>query len=410
MTKVRYFTCGEMAERIESEGSMSLDKQMELFAQWEKAVGEIRGDTDISGLKLDFNLGLRLRVPAGKWHVTIRDIEREALYFDEDVSDVVLISLDKYLICWQIDVSLEGRKVFSHEFDLSGQKVFIGFGSGAMGDILAALPYARRFQKQYRCQLVCCLPGYMEELAAWLYPELDWSQTVPEDAYAAYYLGAWQGMSLGSPVDQRSCPLHLSAGYALGLPGEAEWPFYRPRGQRTIMERYVCIGVQASTPLKGWHYPLGWELVTAYLKELGCRVLCIDKERRQEEAGYIAKIPQGAEDFTGAIPLLERAELLYHADFFIGLSSGLSWLAHSVGCPVILISGMSEPWYEFPTKYRAINYLACHGCFQDLSHNFLHRLCPHYAGTERELECSKRITPQQVIGMIQRCRKDLAGG
>ena len=100
--------------------------------------------------------------------------------------------------------------------------------------------------------------------------------------------------------------------------------------------------------------------------------------------------------------------LLFHADFFIGLGSGLSWLAHSVGCPVILISGMSEPWYEFPTQYRAINYLACHGCFQDLSHNFLHRLCPHHAGTERELECSKRITPQQVIGMIQRCRLDLA--
>jgi len=404
MTKVRYFTCREMAERIESEGGMSLAKQMELFAQWEKAVGEIKGDTDIPGLKLDFNLGLRLCVPAGNWHVTIRDIAREALYFDEDVSDTTLISLDKYLICWQIEVFLEGRKVFAHEFYLSGQKVFIGFGSGALGDILAALPYARRFQEQYRCQVICCLPGYMEDLAAWLYPELGWSQSLPEDAYAAYYLGAWQGMSLGSPVDQRSCPLSLGAGYALGIPGVAHLPLYRPRGQRAIAERYVCIGVQASTPLKGWHYPLGWELIAAYLKELGYRVLCIDRDRRQEEAGYISEIPQGAEDFTGNISLLERAELLYHADFFIGLGSGLSWLAYNVGCPVILISGMSEPWYEFPTPYRVINYLVCHGCFQDSLDNFLDRPCPRYAGTERELECSKRITPQQVIGMIQRCR------
>ena len=324
MGKIRYFTCGEMADCIESEGAKHLKEQMELFRQWEKAVGEIRGCTDVPGLKLDFNLGLRLQIPAGNWHVTIRDQEREALYFDEDVSDVMLISLDKYLICWQIDVFLDGGKVFSHEFDMSGQKVFIGFGSGAMGDILAMLPYVRRFAAQYRCQVVCCLPGYMEELAAWL-------------------------------------------------------------------------------------YPLGWELVTAYLKELGYRVLCIDRDRRQEKDGYISAIPRGAEDFTGALPLLDRAELLYYADFFIGLGSGLSWLAYTVGCPVILISGMSEPWYEFPTPYRVINYLACHGCFQDLSHNFLDSPCPRHGGTERELECSKRITPQQVIRMINRCLTELQG-
>ena len=39
-------------------------------------------------------------------------------------------------------------------------------------------------------------------------------------------------------------------------------------------------------------------------------------------------IPYGAEDFTGRRPLQERIDLLYHADFFIGLSSGLSWVAN----------------------------------------------------------------------------------
>jgi autotransporter strand-loop-strand O-heptosyltransferase len=42
-------------------------------------------------------------------------------------------------------------------------------------------------------------------------------------------------------------------------------------------------------------------------------------------------------------------DLLRHASFFIGLGSGLSWLAWASGIPVVLISGFSLPNSEFYT-------------------------------------------------------------
>ena len=63
-----------------------------------------------------------------------------------------------------------------------------------------------------------------------------------------------------------------------------------------------------------------------------------------------------AEDFTGNRPLQERLSLLHHADFFIGLGSGLSWLAWAADTPVVMISGFSHPSTEFHTPYRVINF------------------------------------------------------
>ena len=67
-------------------------------------------------------------------------------------------------------------------------------------------------------------------------------------------------------------------------------------------------------------------------------------------------IPNGAEDETGDRPLAERARWLKHADFFVGLSSGLSWLAWAAGTPVVMISGFTHPLNEFATPYRIVNY------------------------------------------------------
>jgi len=113
-------------------------------------------------------------------------------------------------------------------------------------------------------------------------------------------------------------------------------------------------------------------------------------------------MPAGAEDFTGNIPIIQRANMLYYAEFFIGLSSGLSWLAHSVGCPVVLICGFSQDWHEFHTPYRVANRLVCNGCYNDIRATFLREnFCLKYLGTERELECQKKISPRQVIRAIK---------
>jgi autotransporter strand-loop-strand O-heptosyltransferase len=84
------------------------------------------------------------------------------------------------------------------------------------------------------------------------------------------------------------------------------------------------------------------------------------------------RIPQGAEDETGDKPLAERIRYLRHAAFFVGLSSGLSWLAWATGIPVVMISGFTHPINEFHTPYRVINYSACNSCWNDPRIRFDH--------------------------------------
>ena len=49
---------------------------MKMFREMEESVGEIQGITSIPGVKLDFNVGLRLEIPAGDFHAHKRCMER----------------------------------------------------------------------------------------------------------------------------------------------------------------------------------------------------------------------------------------------------------------------------------------------------------------------------------------------
>ena len=102
--------------------------------------------------------------------------------------------------------------------------------------------------------------------------------------------------------------------------------------------------------------------------------------------------------------LAERARWLRHAAAFVGLSSGLSWLAWAAGAPVVLISGFTHPTNEFATPYRVINWHACNSCWNDPRHRFDHKdflRCPRHQNTPRHFECTRLITATQVKQVIQ---------
>ena len=113
----------------------------------------------------------------------------------------------------------------------------------------------------------------------------------------------------------------------------------------------------------------------------------------------------GAEDETGDSPLQERARWLKHADFFVGLSSGLSWLAWAAGTHVVMISGFTHPINEFNTPYRIINYHVCNSCWNDTrlvfdGGDFMR--CPRHKDTPRQFECTAAITAEQVKAVLHR--------
>ena len=400
---VRHFCCQELSQE---EMEARFRDKTGFFSSAQPLIGPVRGETGIDGLRLDFNDGLRFEVPEGDFHVRISDADSEMVFFDDDVSAVRLQSMEKFYVHWQLDVYYGGALAFSHVFDPMGQKVFFVDCSTALGDSLVVLPYLRAFRERYGAEVSCHLPEYLYGFAQRLLPGIEWRETWPEDCYATFYFGAAIDAPALSPEDGRLVPMEELGHLLFGVPRPRQRLIW-PAGKRQITEPYVCIGVQASHPAKGWHYPGGWETIVAALRKAGYRVLCIDRERENEANGFVARMPDGAEDFTGNRPIEERAELLSHADFFIGLGSGLSWLAHFVGCPVVLICGFSESWYEFDTPYRVYNRLACHGCLNDVREPYFQNPCPRQPhGSDKILECQKTITPRMVLDAIWRLQQD----
>ena len=88
---------------------------------------------------------------------------------------------------------------------------------------------------------------------------------------------------------------------------------------------------------------------------------------------------------------------------FIGVGSGLSWLAWACDVPVILISGFSYHFTEMKDCRRISTPLGkCSGCFNT------HKLnqsdwnwCPENKGTNKQFECTKSITSDIVIKNIK---------
>ena len=356
----------------------------------------IYGDTGFPGLRLDFNFGLRLDVPEGNFRVKISDFDTEQIFFDKYISGSRLISVEHYFIRWHVEVFSDDEKIFDHTLSLAGQPVAIMCKFGTLGDTIAFLPYFREFKKINRCKLSVCLPDKFREFFAQLYPEIPLIDEIDFKTYATYYPSIFMESLPVVPVDARHMSMPQVGGMLLGVNYLPPKAVFKPTEPPVTEEPYVCISVQASNTRKSWLWPV------EYLKSLGYRVFCIDKNAEETNDGFILRKPEGAEDFTGNRPLLERANMLYHAEFFIGLGSGLSWLADALDCPVVMICGFSQNWFEFYTPYRVTNRKVCNGCLNDRRVNYILKKCPYHKNTPRELECQKKISPRMVINAIER--------
>ena len=363
---------------------------------------KIYGETGIDGLRLDFNFGLRLDIPEGDFHVRVCDFDSGQIFFDKNISGGRLLSVENYFIRWHVEVFLSGKKIFTHTLSLEGRPVAVMFKTGLLGDTIALLPYLRAFKEVHRCDLSFYAFKHMRELVAHLYPDIPLLDQMDFKKYATYYPIMLLSSLPLSAGDVRSVSMTRMGGEFLGvnyLPTKAK---FKPTAPPITNEPYVCIAVQSGMARKCWLYPNGWDIVVDYLKSLGYRVFCIDKNAEQTGDGFTIRKPEGAEDFTGDRPIMERANMLYHAEFFIGLGSGLSWLANTVDCPVVMICGFSQEWFEFNTPYRVANRKVCNGCLNDRRVSYWMKKCPYHEGTPRELECQKKISPRMVINAIER--------
>ncbi|WP_122050500.1 autotransporter strand-loop-strand O-heptosyltransferase [Asaia bogorensis] len=367
------------------------------------------------GIHYDFQDGCRIGLPSGEWHAEIRDSATHTLLFSQDLSGGLVCSVKRYYIPFALRVSRNGATVFEHQIDLTDKDVLIDMHLGGVGDHLAWMGHVEAFAAKHRCRLYCLVRPGLAELFAGQNDSVivtDDNSILEKAFYARYKVLIFFNDTNRDyqPTDYRQVGLAVAGAYILGLQPRERTPRIRfAEGGRPIDEPYVCVATQATGHNKYWNNPEGWRKTVDYLKEKGYRVICIDRDRVSGQGTIWHHIPHGVEDMTGEIPLIERARWLKHASFFIGLSSGLSWLAWASGCPVIMISGFTEPLNEFETPYRVINRHVCNGCSNDVTIEFErsnYMWCPRHANTERDFECTKMIAFEQVAMMIDQVIAD----
>ena len=373
------------------------------------------------GIRFDFNNGCQICIPQDEetWQVRMSDLATGNTVYASTLtpSDGAaeggyrrVRSAKRFFIKFRIQVWRAGALFFTHDFDATNKGVFVRIPALTLGDTIGWRSYAVKLRAIHRCRLTIGIAEHLIPLFDTAYPDIrfvPFDKTDPGRYYASYTLILFYDDDAQNcqPQDFRLVGLHRTAAYILGVdPAEEPPRLAHADGPRPIAERYVCIAAQATTQCKYWNNPDGWRELVEFLKVSGYRVICIDEKPVHGRDLVWNHIPYGAENQTGRRSLSERALWLRHADFFVGLSSGLSWLAWAAGTPVVLIGGFTEAFNEFHTPYRVINYLACHGCWHDVRHTFDRTdflYCPRHKGTPRQFECSKSISSAQVKATIR---------
>jgi autotransporter strand-loop-strand O-heptosyltransferase len=103
--------------------------------------------------------------------------------------------------------------------------------------------------------------------------------------------------------------------------------------------------------------------------------------------------------------LIDMINWIEHSEFFIGLSSGLTWVAHAVGKKCVMVSGVTDPFNEFIEDCVRIHRKdVCNSCFTRPSEYKFDPgdwfWCPEHKGTNRQFECTKKISSKQIISKI----------
>lgn len=331
---------------------------------------------------------------------------------------------------WAVKIKVYGELIFEDRLKLENQKVLISSMNFSLGDSLCWIPYFSEFEKKHNCKVL--VQSSFSNLFNLYYPQIDFEpggkyDLEDESFYASYRVGygidqekhkkgiqtlnkAFSAgknlkyVDIGSvwnpdyqPNHPHLIPLQKIGSDCLGLDYKEIRPVFTiPVSESPMREKYVCISEFASSEgMKEWKNPIGWQKLVDLLVQEGYKVVSISKEKSK-----LKNIIKRNGDFS----LEDRCHWIKHSDFFIGVSSGLSWLAWACGKKVVTISGATNIWNEFiEDNLRIINFDSCHGCWNEIKHTdklacFHSSFCPE----NKNFECTRKISPSGVFQKIKK--------
>jgi autotransporter strand-loop-strand O-heptosyltransferase len=273
----------------------------------------------------------------------------------------------------------------------------------SLGDTIAWFPYVEEFRKKHNCKVVCST--FKNHFFQSLYPEIEFIEpgTPVNNIYAQFNIG-WFWDKEKNPSDVLNIPLQQTASDILGL----EYKEIKPKlnlktSTPNIKGKYVTLSVQSTAQSKYWNYKGGWQQVVNFLLKKGYKIVCIDQHSNFGVPGCMNNMPKKVINKTGC-DFNEASSLIKNAQFHMGISSGLSWLAWALGTHVVMVSSFTKPFCEFTQSItRIYNDNEFSGYFNT------HRIDPnnwHWnpflnISTPEEWHDFESITPEQVINEIK---------
>jgi autotransporter strand-loop-strand O-heptosyltransferase len=330
------------------------------------------------------------------YNVTFTDNSSNKVIYETCLKPNMWSKLDKrYLTDVTIEVKYNNRTIEKVNIleHFKGKKVFICFESKSLGDTLAWIPYCEEFRIKYNCEVI--VSTFMNSLFEKSYPELKFvgRGVVVENIAGMFELG-WFYDSNKEPQHPVTIPLQQAATNILRLEYKEVIPKldFIPK-ERPIEQKYVCISIHSTAQLKYWDY---WQELVDWLVSQGYKVVEVSKE--------VSELNNLTEILDKSIPSVMN--YLHHAEFYIGLSSGISWLSWAMQKKVFMIANFSTKDHEFQTDcIRITDESVCHGCWNNPMFKFdkgSWGYCPEHEDTPNAFMCHKVITSDKVIAEIKK--------
>ena len=331
-----------------------------------------------------------------KYFVEFVDDKNEVRYSDTITNNMWTSCGVKYYIPWTIRIN--GKVI--EKFDIENKTVLISFESKSIGDTIAWAPYAIELMNQKNCNVVLSTFHNDWFKGSKSYEKIKFinpGQSVKCDVI--YRIGWFRDNNQGwknfdfHPIQPNLIPLQKTATDILGLEfKEINHGLNFKPGKRPIDSKYVVFGPQSTAGCKEWPIE-NWESLTKMVRNLGYEVVILSLN----DYNIKDTINVTSRDWNDIF------NCLYHSEFFIGLSSGLSWVNWSLNKQTIMIAGFTQDDHEFTTNVKRVSNDVCIKCWNDPVLTFNPSewdWCPVYQNTERQHICQKSITPIQVFNEI----------
>ena len=328
-----------------------------------------------SGLKADFK---------------VQYFDGDKLVYENTIGSNSWVKLNRqYYTKWHSKVYMDGRLIHDNVLDLTGKRVYISLASKSLGDTIAWAAYAEEFQEKHKCKVI--LSTFLNKILFMPEIELVEPGTVVPNIYAQYNIG-WFYDSNKEPELPNTIKLQEAATKILGLDFQEIKPTLIYPYKKVINDtKYVTIATNSTSGCKFWTKE-GWQELINYLSYKGYRVINVSLEENPFD---------NCEQIINH-NIFDTMALIDHSEFFIGLGSGVSWLAWALGKEVVMINNFAEEDHEFEC-IRITNKNVCNGCWNNRNFKFDKSWdwCPIWKDTPRQFECQKSIVAQDVISQLE---------